>query len=136
VSWTESLLRDDVASKFAPLGSALLEYWAVQASTVFFTTVALAAIFIQWDIRDAAAESSAGQPKLAGVAMSGEAQATAVASLAVEAGADDGKRMTEATWIKSNELTFDTATVVAATIGTIAPLLAGPAVDLVTKALH
>jgi len=136
VSWTESLLTDEVASKFAPLGSALLEYWAVQASTVFFTTVALAAIFIQWDIRDAAAESSAGQSNLALVAMSDEAQVTAVASSAVETGADDGKRMTEATWMKSNELTFDTATVVAATIGTIAPLLAGPAVDLVTKALH
>jgi hypothetical protein len=143
VSWTQSLLADDVASKFAPLGSALLEYWAVQASTVFFTTVALAAIFIQWDIRDAASENLPKESNLIG---SGQARvadlrrdmtnAPAIDSSGVQAGVDDGKRMTDVKWIESNELTFDTATVVAATIGTIAPLLAGPAVDLVTKALH
>ena len=48
----------------------------------------------------------------------------------------DAEAMAAITWQKENELSFDSATVVTAAIGTIAPFLAGPAVDLVTRVLH
>jgi hypothetical protein len=54
----------------------------------------------------------------------------------INAAAPQSSGSGEAKWKKDNDLTFDSATVVSATIGVVAPLLAGPAFDLVTKALH
>ena len=51
VSWSQGLLAsEDDAASFGRLGSALLNYWAAEASTVLIVALGLAAIFIQWDV--------------------------------------------------------------------------------------
>lgn len=139
VSWSQGLLAsEDDAASFGRLGSALLNYWAAEASTVLIVALGLAAIFIQWDISDAA--------KLEVRRSRREVERRrAVESFSKHASltdSDDTKETQDAEavaaikWQKDNELAFDSATVVTATIGTIAPLVAGPAVDLVTRVLH
>ena len=132
VNWTQGLLASEAdAAEFARLGSALLNYWATQASTVLIVALGLAAVFIQCDITAAAREKLSEPVKPEPAANSAAAPGAAAAS---SAGA--GKIPTETTWKEENELTFDSATAVSAALGIIAPFLAGPAVDLVTKALH
>jgi hypothetical protein len=132
VSWTQGLLAsDDDAASFARLGSALLNYWAAQASTVLLVALALAAIFIQCDIAGAAKREV--ERRRAVVSVSKRAFITDRQDKKVTQGAED---LAVAKWMETNKLNFDSATVVTATIGTIAPFLAGPAVDLVTKVLH
>jgi hypothetical protein len=133
VSWTEGMLSANVAPAFAPLGNTLLEYWAAQSSTVFFAAVALVAVFIQLDIRAAATANLAARQNFVHGAPSGDAATGADDDTHVGPGA---KPITEAKWRGDNELSFDTATVISAAIGTIAPLLTGPAVDLLSRALH
>lgn len=137
VSWTQGLLAsDDDAVSFGRLGNALLNYWAAQASTVLIVALAFAAIFIQWDISSAAEreiESREAERRDAVEFFSNHASIADSHDTNESQGAD---AMAVARWQKENELNFDSATVVMATIGTIAPFLAGPAVDLVTKALH
>jgi hypothetical protein len=122
VSWTQGLLAsEDDAASFARLGSALLNYWAAQASTVLIVALGLAAIFIQIDIGSA-------------VNREADRRRREVQRHYTETRGDED--LAAAKWQAENELSFNSATVVTATIGTIAPFLAGPAVDLVTKVLH
>jgi hypothetical protein len=144
VSWTQGILAPDenTAASFARLGNALLNYWAAQSSTVLLVVIGCAALFIQRDVNkeaEAVATKAAAAPAPAALQPSSGPAFVAnapSATGAVDANADSGNKFSEAKWKESNELTFDSATVVTATIGTIAPFLAGPAVDLVTKALH
>jgi hypothetical protein len=122
VSWTQGLLAsEDDAASFGRLGNALLNYWAAQASTVLIVALSLAAIFIQIDIGGA-------------VNREADRRRREVQRHYAETQGDEG--LAAAKWQEENELSFNSATVVTATIGTIAPFLAGPAVDLVTKVLH
>ena len=122
VSWTQGLLAsEDDAASFGRLGNALLNYWAAQASTVLIVALSLAAIFIQIDIGGA-------------VNREADRRRREVQRHYTETRGDEG--LAAAKWQEENELSFNSATVVTATIGTIAPFLAGPAVDLVTKVLH
>ena len=122
VSWTQGLLAsEDDAASFGRLGNALLNYWAAQASTVLIVALSLAAIFIQIDI-GGAVNREAGRRR------------REVQRHYTETQGDED--LAAAKWQDENELSFNSATVVTATIGTIAPFLAGPAVDLVTKVLH
>jgi hypothetical protein len=137
VSWTQGLLAsEDDAASFGRLGNALLNYWAIQASTVLIVALGLAAIFIQIDI------SSAAEREVERREIERRRAVEFFSKLAPIIDIDDTKEIQGATtttaikWQKENELSFDSATVVTATIGTIAPFLAGPAVDLVTKVLH
>jgi hypothetical protein len=132
VSWTQGLLAsEDDAASFGRLGSALLNYWAAQASTVLIVALAAAAVFIQCDIAGAA-KRELGRRR-AVVSLSRRASVTDREDKKETHGAED---LTAAKWMETNKLNFDSATVVTATIGTIAPFLAGPAVDLVAKVLH
>jgi hypothetical protein len=122
VSWTQGLLAsEDDAASFGRLGNALLNYWAAQASTVLIVALSLAAIFIQIDIGGA-------------VNREADRRRREVQRHYTETQGDED--LAAAKWQDENELSFNSATVVTATIGTIAPFLAGPAVDLVTKVLH
>jgi hypothetical protein len=128
VSWTQGLLANDSdAASFARLGSALLNYWAAETSVILLATVSFAAVFIQWDIAKAAATAAQ--------ASNGSVRNVIINGAVVETRSGGGG-ISEAQWKKDNELIFDSTTVTTATIGIIAPLLAGPAVDLVTRALH
>ena len=142
MSWTQGLLAlEEDAASFGQLGNALLNYWAAQASTVLIVALGLAAIFIQWDISCVLAERRRREAEQSHRELE-KRRAVAFLKHAPIADPDgtkeppDAEVMAVAKWQKDNELNFDSATVVTATIGTIAPFLAGPAVDLVTKALH
>lgn len=111
--WVQGLLDPSEAANFGKLSGALLNYWAAQTSVILFVTIVCAAAGLRAQI-DSAAE---------------EAMKPAATRQSV----------TEKTWKETNGLVFETSTVLSAAIGTIAPLLAGPAVDLVSstiKAVH
>jgi hypothetical protein len=148
VSWTQGILApdDNTAASFARLGNALLNYWAAQSSAVLLAAIACASLYIQRDVNEAAevagvkaaSDASAAEAK-ATLQPANESAPVVIAPNAAgsgEAKADIGNKFSETKWKETNELTFDSATVVTATIGAIAPFLAGPAVDLVTRVLH
>jgi hypothetical protein len=128
MSWTQGLLDPEkTAGSFARLGNALLNYWAAESSTVLLVTVSCAALFIRADInRVAKRELSPENVKIADVSNIQQPAASA----------RGGALTNETKWKEANGLTFETSTVLLATISTIPPFLASPAVDLVTKALH
>jgi hypothetical protein len=127
VSWTQGLLALETAGHFARLGNALLNFWAAESSTVLLVTVSCAALFIRADINSVAKrEVSPENGKVANVS---NLQRPAASTRS-------GAVTNETKWKEANGLTFETSTVLLATISTIAPFLASPAVDLVTKALH
>lgn len=137
-TWAQSMIAaTDDATNFQHLANALLNGWAAQASTVLFATIGLCALFIYWQIEAAAAAAKNREADgIAGItaavleAMPAEYRLSQSARQQVQ---DD---FDETEWKKNSGLTFETTTVVTAVIGTIAPFLAGPATDLVTKALH
>jgi hypothetical protein len=109
VTWTQNMLASsDEVANFTPLSNALLNDWAAESSVVFFTVIAFAAIFLYCQIHWAAEAAGSANPAV----------------------------FDEAKWKTDNGLTFETTTVVTATIGTIAPLLASPAADLIGKMIH
>ena len=107
-----------------------MNYWAAQASTVLLVAVGLAAIFIQCDINFAAKLDGERAVPLEPM------NRAAVPDTRVREETEGADDLAAAKWKEANKLTFDSATVVTAVIGTIAPFLASPAVDLVTKVLH
>jgi hypothetical protein len=139
VSWAQGLLAsEDDAASFARLGNALLNYWAAEASTVLIVALGLAAIFIQWDISSAAKleQKRLGREVERRRAVESFSKHASITDTDDTKDTEDAETMAAAKWQKDNELIFDSATVVTATIGTIAPFLASPAVDLVTRVLH
>jgi hypothetical protein len=127
VSWTQGLLDTATAGHYARLGNALLNFWAAQSSAVLLVTVSCAAIFIRADINRVAKREVTVEKKEPAEVSQTEATAESTPS---------GTLGDETRWRAANGLTFETSTVLTATISTIAPFLASPAVDLVTKALH
>ena len=109
VTWVQNLLDPVNAINYGKLSGALLNYWAAQTSAILFVTVICAAIGIRRQV-DSAAD-------------------TAVAEMPVQ------QQVSATKWKETNGLTFETSTVLTATIGTVAPLLAGPAVDLVSNVM-
>jgi hypothetical protein len=109
VTWVQGMIAssDDV-EHFSPLSNALLNGWAAESSAVFFAVIAFAAVFLYCQIQWAA-----------------EAERTKA-----------GGAFDETKWKADSGLTFETTTVITTTIGTIAPVLAAPAADLISKMVH
>ncbi len=108
VTWTQSMIAPP-SDQFSPLGNALLNGWAAESSAVFFAVIIFAALFLYCQVQWAAAV--AGQSNTEGI-------------------------FDETKWKTDNGLTFETTTVITTTIGTIAPVLAGPTADLISKIIH
>ena len=110
VTWTQGMIASSKeVDQFSPLSNALLNGWAAESSAVFFGVIAFAAVFLYCQIKWAARAAERSNAE---------------------------KDFDEAKWKTTNGLTFETRTVVTTTIGTIAPVLAAPAADLISKMVH
>jgi hypothetical protein len=129
VTWTQSMLASpDAAASYGHLANTQLNFWAAQSSTVLFATLACSAFFVYLQIEQAAPKLEQSKPEvLKPEVVVGEEAAQKVGGDAVS---------NEQKWKQEHGLSFDMATIVMATIGTIAPLLAGPAADLIAKVAH
>ena len=110
VTWTQGMIASSSdVEHFSPLSNALLNGWAAESSAVFFAVIAFAAVFLYCQIQWAAAAAKKS---------SGDAD------------------FDETKWKTDKGLAFETTTVITTTIGTIAPVLAAPAADLISKMIH